>query len=67
MATDATPGTSPLLRPTEAARRLSVSRSTIYRMVNRGELPALRIGGGLRFDARELNQYVYADEPDDAR
>jgi excisionase family DNA binding protein len=37
-----------LLRVTEAAELLSVSRSKCYQMVNRKEIPSLRLGGGVR-------------------
>lgn len=33
-----------LLRPAEAARWLQVSRTKVYDLINRGELPALRLG-----------------------
>jgi len=38
-----------LLRVTDVARLLRLSRATIYRLVDRGELPALRIGNTIRF------------------
>lgn len=34
-----------LLRIEEAADLLSIGRSTIYDLLNRGELPSVRIGG----------------------
>jgi excisionase family DNA binding protein len=39
---------------TEAAQRLSVSRRTIERMINRGEIPAKRVGGVYRIPVRKL-------------
>jgi excisionase family DNA binding protein len=33
---------------------LRISKSEVYRMVKRGELPCFRIGGQLRFLAREI-------------
>jgi len=44
-----------LLRVTDVARLLRLSRATIYRLVDRGELPALRIGNTIRFHPDELN------------
>jgi excisionase family DNA binding protein len=36
--------TPEFLSPSEVARRLGLSRSTIYRHISRGDLPALRLG-----------------------
>ena len=35
-----------MVRPTAAAKALSVSRSKIYELVNSGALPAVRLAGG---------------------
>lgn len=57
-----------LLTVKEVAQRLGQSRFTIYRKIERGELPAVRIGAGvqapLRVDVAELDAFVYgqADE-----
>ena len=61
MSSDATQHELPdrLLTAHEAARRLGLSRATVYRHARTGELPALRVGGSLRFDPAELEQYVY--------
>jgi excisionase family DNA binding protein len=40
----------------ETAELFRVNPSTIYRLVARGQLHAIRIGRQLRFDAKELNQ-----------
>jgi excisionase family DNA binding protein len=45
---------TPLLTPAEAARLLGVSRSTMYRLVERGAVPVLRVGGQLRFEPEQL-------------
>jgi excisionase family DNA binding protein len=45
LATDATPR---LLKADELAKRWGLHRATVYRLVQRGELPALRIGGSIR-------------------
>jgi excisionase family DNA binding protein len=39
-----------LVSPREAARVLGVNRETIYRMIARGELRAVRVGSALRID-----------------
>jgi excisionase family DNA binding protein len=54
-----------LLTLAEVARRLSVSRATVYRMVYDGRLPAVRLGGRgapLRVDEAELERWLYAEE-----
>jgi excisionase family DNA binding protein len=54
-----TPGdTRPLLTPAEAARLAKVSRKTIYREIDRGELRALRAGHQLRVDLADLVAYL---------
>jgi excisionase family DNA binding protein len=61
-ATDATPR---LLKADELAARWGLHRATVYRLVQRGELPALRIGGSIRIDPREAEAWLY-DDPKDA-
>ena len=48
-----------LLSITEAARLLRVSKTTAYRLVSSGALPALRVGHAIRIDALELERYLY--------
>jgi excisionase family DNA binding protein len=52
----------PLMRPAEVAERLDVSVATIYRLVDRGELRAIRLGGGpsarLRIAPAELERFL---------
>ena len=58
-----------LLKITEAARRMACSRSHVYKLVERGELPALRLGnqgGPLRIPADELERWLYAPAGDAA-
>lgn len=45
-----------LLRVAEAARLLSVSRSTMYQLVARGELQVVRIGSSVRIPRSKLEQ-----------
>jgi excisionase family DNA binding protein len=47
-----------LVRVEEAARLLSLSRSTIYEMLDRGELPSLRCGAARRIPLAALRAWV---------
>ncbi len=47
-----------LLRATEVARRLSLGRATVYRMMASKELPTLRRGRVVRVPARALERWV---------
>lgn len=47
-----------LLIVKETAARLSVSESTIYRLMKKGELRPIKIGGSLRFDELDLEAYI---------
>ena len=47
-----------LLRPSEAAEALGVSRSKAYAMLASGELPAIRIGVSLRVPVDGLRQWL---------
>ena len=58
---DATHTQPELLRVADVSRRLGVHRSTAYRLIHSGEIPAVRVGGSIRIDPRELEQYVYGD------
>ena len=57
-----------LLTTAEAATVLRCSRGTIYRLIDEGKLPALRVGGRLRIDAGQLERWLYREpeEPRDA-
>lgn len=52
----------------EVAAVLSVSRSTMMRLIKRGAIPHLKVGGSLRIRQRDLDRYIdtRADHPDDA-
>ena len=49
-----------MLTVAEVARTLRVSNMTVYRLVNAGELPALRIGKSYRLRADDIDQYLAA-------
>ena len=44
----------------DVARLLRLCRATIYRLVERGELPAFRIGNSIRFHPEELSERLQA-------
>jgi excisionase family DNA binding protein len=52
--------TPPLVTLREAARLLGVSRSTVYRLVYAGDLPAFRIGSRVQVGTQALLAYVNA-------
>jgi excisionase family DNA binding protein len=55
----ATPQVEPLLvRVEEAARILSLSRSTIYEMLDRGEISSIRCGAARRIPMAALRAWV---------
>jgi excisionase family DNA binding protein len=47
-----------LLTAQEVADQLRVSTMTIYRLIRRGELPAVRVGRNYRVLAGELDAYL---------
>jgi excisionase family DNA binding protein len=49
----------PLLRVRDAAEKANVSERTIRRLIRKGELPALRVGGQVRLDPDELERWLY--------
>jgi excisionase family DNA binding protein len=57
-----TSGPSPLMSVRETAEHLRLSVPTLYRLIRRGEIPAVRVGGQLRVDRDELDNYIYGEE-----
>jgi excisionase family DNA binding protein len=53
----------PLLTVGEVATRLRVSRATVYRLVQAGTLPALRVSNAIRIPASALNCACHAGIP----
>ena len=49
---------SPLLSVAAVARHCGVSNKTVYRWIDRGELPALKLGGLLRVDPSDLEFFL---------
>jgi excisionase family DNA binding protein len=52
-----------LANVTEAAKYLGISESQLRALERRGEVPAYRPGGILRFDLRELKESVRSKKP----
>ena len=48
---------TPLLRPAEAAALLAVKRKTVYRLIDRGDLPAVDVGRAIRIAPADLAAY----------
>jgi excisionase family DNA binding protein len=49
---------SQLFRVTEIGARLALSRSSVYREIEAGNLNAVRIGKSLRISGEELDRYI---------
>ncbi len=52
-----------LLTIAELARLLGIGRTTVYRLVNTGELRAVRVGERLRFRPEDVNTYLERGSP----
>ena len=42
----------------EVAKYLNVDPKTVYRLVNRGELPGFKVGGSWRFQKDDLDDWI---------
>jgi excisionase family DNA binding protein len=42
----------------EVAELMRVSKMTVYRLINQGELPAVRIGRGFRIREEDVHTYL---------
>ncbi len=47
-----------LLRPREVAAATGLSRSMVYELIGRGELPAIRVGKSVRVPVADLQQWI---------
>jgi excisionase family DNA binding protein len=47
-----------VLRMADAAKVLGISRSKIYALAARGDVPVVRIGGSLRIPAAALDRWL---------
>jgi excisionase family DNA binding protein len=50
--------TQRLLTAGEVAEQLRVSTMTVYRLIRRGELPAVRVGRNYRVRVEDLDRYL---------
>ncbi len=50
------------LTPQEVANRLQMARSTIYRLIQRREIPAVRVGGQYRIPVGALERLLTVRE-----
>ena len=50
--------TESLLKPSEVQQKLHISKSTLYRLIRSGQLPAVRIGGSYRIRMSELEEFL---------
>ena len=50
--------TQRLLTAGEVAEQLRVSTMTVYRLIRRGELPAVRVGRNYRVRSEDLEEYL---------
>ena len=53
---------APLMTPSQVAALLSVSRRTVLRMLESGQLPGLRVGGLIRISQRAFTDWQAARE-----
>ncbi|HBA92104.1 MAG TPA: hypothetical protein DCZ08_10290 [Anaerolineaceae bacterium] len=51
-------GPKNLLRATDVAKQLSISRSLAYQLMLRGEIPTVRFGGSVRVRECDLAEYI---------
>jgi putative molybdopterin biosynthesis protein len=49
---------SVFLSPAEVARLAAISRKTVYREIDRGELRAVHVGRQLRIDPEDFRHYL---------
>ena len=47
-----------LLRPSDVASRLNISTSFAYRLMQYGDIPAVRIRGACRVRPQDLEEYI---------
>jgi putative molybdopterin biosynthesis protein len=54
-----------LYKPADVAKKLNISRFTVYELIKRGELPVYRIGRSMRIKAADLEVYMYKAKADE--
>jgi putative molybdopterin biosynthesis protein len=55
-----------LFRPGEAAEVLGLSRTKVYDLIARGELPSVRVGHSIRVRAADLSSWLQDLRRDDS-
>jgi len=55
-ADDAIP--SRIMTTAEVARYLRIDRSTLYKMVGKGQIPGFKVGSDYRFDRDEIDRWI---------
>ena len=54
-----------LLTPRDTARALAISERTLCALTQRGDIPVVRIGRSVRYDPRDLNEWLAKQEARD--
>ncbi len=52
------PNSNRLLKPKEVSDILQISRAMVYQMVQRGEIPAVRMGSAVRVRGIDLEEFI---------
>lgn len=47
-----------LITPDELAKLFKISKSSVYRLVDSRVLPFYKVGGNLRFSAKDIDEYL---------
>ena len=47
-----------LLTPRDTAKSLAISERTLWTLTRQGIIPAVRIGRSVRYDPRDLNEWI---------
>ena len=55
---NATSNLEVLLRSEDVARVLNISRSMAYQLIQRGEIPSVRLGRAVRVHPKALEQFI---------
>ena len=47
-----------LLKPSDVARRLNISRSLVYQLIRTGDIPVVRIKSTVRIKSSDLSNFI---------
>lgn len=56
-----------VLTVAECAKQCRISTATVYRLIHRNELPAVRLGGQFRISSQALEELLVIDHRSEAR